>query len=99
MLTVTAQAAEKLREAVQAQTSDPEMAIRLVRDPLMPNRLNMEFDTVRENDQVIESAGTKVLLVDPELAAALDGMVIDCYETPMGTRFTISEVGPTEQQG
>jgi len=99
MLSVTAQAAEKLKEAVQAQTSDPEMAIRLVRDPLMPNRLNMEFDTVHEDDQVIESEGVRVLLVDPELAAALDGMVIDCYDTPMGTRFSISEAGPAEPQG
>ncbi len=96
MLTVTTQAAEKLREAVQAQTADPEVAIRLVRDPMMPNRLNMEFDTAKEGDHVVENEGTKVLLIEPDLASALDGMIIDCYETPAGTRFTISEVSPTE---
>ena len=94
MLTVTALAAEKLKEAIQAQTPDPEVAIRLVPSPSMPNRIEMVLDKEKEGDQVVESEGAKVLLVSLELAPALDGMVIDCQETPQGVSFTISKLAP-----
>ena len=92
MLTVTAVAAEKLKEAIQAQTTDPEVAIRLIPSPLMPNRIDMVLDKEKEGDQVVESEGAKVLLVSLELAPVLDGMVIDCQETPQGVRFSISKL-------
>ena len=94
MLTLTAMAAEKLKEAIQAQTPDPEVAIRLVPSPSRPNHLEMMLDKEQEGDQVVESEGAKVLFLDPELAPALDGMVIDCQETPEGVRFTISKLAP-----
>ena len=94
MLTVTALAAEKLKEAIQAQTTDPEVAIRLIPSPSIPNRIEMVLDKEREGDQVVESEGAKVLLISLELAPALDGMVIDCQETPQGVQFTISKLAP-----
>ena len=94
MLTVTALAAEKLKEAIQAQTPDPEVAIRLIPSPLRPNQLEMTLDKEQEGDQVVESEGVKVLLLGPEVAPALDGMVVDCEETPEGVRFNISKLAP-----
>jgi Fe-S cluster assembly iron-binding protein IscA len=94
MLTVSALAAEKLKEAIQAQTTDPEVAIRLIPSPLMPNRIEMALDKEKEGDQVVESEGAKILLVSPELAPVLDGMVIDCQETSQGVRFTMSKLAP-----
>ena len=94
MLTVTAPAAEKLKEAIQAQTTDPEVAIRLIPSPSIPNRIEMILDKEREGDQVVESEGVKVLLISVELAPALDEMVIDCQETPQGMQFTISKLTP-----
>ena len=75
---MTALAAEKLREAIQAGTTDPEAAIRLVPSPSMPNRLEMAMDKEKERDQVVESEGVKILLISSGLAPALEGMVIDC---------------------
>jgi Fe-S cluster assembly iron-binding protein IscA len=94
MLTVTTEAAEKLKEAIQAQTMDPEVAIRLIPSPSKPNQLDMALDKEQEGDQVVESEGVKVLIVSSELSEALDGMVIDCQETPQGARFSISKMAP-----
>ena len=94
MLTVTAQAAGKLKEAIQAQTKDPEVAIRLVPSSSSPNQLDMTLDKEKEGDQVVESEGAKVLFVSPELTQALEGMVVDCQETPQGVQFSISKLAP-----
>ncbi len=94
MLTVTEQAAAKLREAIQAQTEDPELAIRLVPSAARPRQLDMALDKEKEGDQVVESEGAKVLFVSAELAQALDGMVIDCQETPQGAQFSIARLAP-----
>ena len=94
MLTVTAPAAEKLKEAIQAQTEDTEVAIRLIPSPSIPNRIEMILDKEREGDQVVESEGAKVLLISLELAPALDEMVIDYQETPQGMQFNMSKLNP-----
>jgi len=48
MLTVTALAAGKLKEAIQAWTTDPEVAIRLIPSPSMPNQIEMVLDKEKE---------------------------------------------------
>ena len=97
MLTVTAQAAAKLKEAIQAQTEDPELAIRLVPSAARPRQLDMALDKEKEGDQIVESEGAKVLFVSPELTQALDGMVIDCQETPQGAQFSIARLVPESE--
>jgi len=94
MLTVTAEAAAKLKEAIQAQTQDPEVAIRLIISSSRPNQLDMALDKEQGGDQVVESEGAKVLFVSSELDQVLDGMVIDCQETPEGVQFSISKLAP-----
>jgi len=94
MLTVTAQAAARLKEAIQAQTEDPELAIRLVPSAARPSQLDMALDKKKEGDQVVDSEGFEVLFVSAELAQALDGMVIDCQDTPQGPQFSIAKLAP-----
>ena len=94
MLTVTEQAAARLKEAIQSQTEDPELAIRLVPSVARPNQLDMALDKEKEGDQVVESDGVKVLFVSAELSGALDGMVIDCQDTPQGVQFSIGRPAP-----
>jgi len=94
MLTVTAQAAAKLKEAIQAQTEDLELAIRLVPSAARPNQLDMALAKKKEGDQVVESGGFEVLFVSAELAQALDGMVIDYQDTPQGPQFSIARLVP-----
>lgn len=94
MLTVTERAAEKLKGDLQAATTDPEVGVRLIPSPSVPNRIEMVLDKEKEKDQVVESEGVKILLLDPEIAQALEGMVVDYEETPQGGRFTISKAAP-----
>ena len=94
MVTVTAPAAEKIRGDLQAATTDAEVGIRLIPSPSIPNRIQMVLDKEKEGDQIVESEGVKILLLDPEIAQALEGMVIDYEETPQGGKFTISKLAP-----
>ncbi len=69
------------------------MATRIIVSPSAPNRLEMVLDKEGEGDQVVKSeGGIKVLLVGPDLAPALDGMVIDYQQTPDGKGFTMTEL-------
>ena len=96
MLTVTTTAKEKLKQALQKQTTDPEMAIRIVSSPSEPNRLELVLDKEKEGDQVVETEeGTKILLIGPDLVSALEGFVVDYQETPEGADFTISKPAPS----
>ena len=95
MLTVTAEAKEKLIEALQELTTDPEVAVRLIPSLSMPNQLELVLDKEREEDQVVESEeGMNVLLIGSDIAPALEGMVLDYQETPQGAGFTIAELAP-----
>ena len=94
MLTVTANAKEKLKEALQQQ-ADPQMAIRIIPSPSSPDQLQFALDNPKEEDQVVESDdGVKLLLVGPDLAPALEGMSMDYQETPQGSGFTMSRLAP-----
>ena len=94
MVTVTALAAEKLREGLQAATTDPEACIRLALSPSVPNRIEMVLDKAKEEDQVVENEGAKLILLDPEIAQVLEGMVIDYDESPQGGKFTLVKLAP-----
>jgi thioredoxin 1 len=95
MLTVTASAKEKLKEALQQQQADPQMAIRIIASPSNPNQLQLALDNPKGEDQIVESDdGKKLLLVEPDLASALEGVVMDYQETPQGSGFTISTPAP-----
>ena len=95
MVTVSTTAKEKLKEALQEQTADLEVAIRIVPSLSEANRLQLGLDKEKEGDQVVESEeGIKLLLIGPNLAPVLEGMVIDYQETSQGAGFTISKLAP-----
>ena len=92
MVTVTAAAAERLREELQAATEEPEVGVRIIPSSSVPNQLEMVLDIEKEGDQVVDSEGVKILLLGSDIAQALEGMVIDYQETTQGGRFTISKL-------
>ena len=93
-LTVTALAGRKIKEAIQAKMTDPEMSFRLIPYPSKPNQWKMVLDKEEEGDQIVESEGVKILLLSPEVVPMLEGMVIDCQETSQGGGLTISKIAP-----
>jgi len=94
MLTVTASAKEKLREALQ-QEAEPDMAIRVVPSPSEPNQLQLALDKEAEQDHVVQADdGMTLLVIGPDLAPALEGMVMDYRQTPEGAGFTLTQSAP-----
>jgi Fe-S cluster assembly iron-binding protein IscA len=96
MVTVTATAKEKFREALQTRTTDPEIAIRIISSPSKPNQLELVFDKEKEGDQIVKTEeGRKILLIGADLVPALEKLVIDYKETTESTGFTISRPAPS----
>ena len=80
MITVTAVAKEKLKQALQKQTLDPDVAIRII------------LDREKCGDKVVHSTeGDKVLLVRPDVASGLKGVVLDYGKTFYGTDFILEK--------
>ena len=98
MITVTTQAKEKLKQALQKQTSDPDVAMRITSNYQIANRLELILDKEKRGDKVILSTeGSKVLLVRPEIANRLRGIVLDYGKTFYGTDFIIAK-NPQKQK-
>ena len=94
VLTVKALAVANLKKALHTLTKDPKIGVRFMPSTADPSQFEMILDREKEGDQVVESDGLKILLIRPELAPALEGMTIDCQETPQGARFTMSKHAP-----
>lgn len=83
MVTVTEDAKEELRRALSsANITDPELGLRLVRGPT--GRIEVVLDREKQGDQVVEHEGSKVLLIDEEMAIALQSLTIACEDSPEG---------------
>ena len=48
-------------------------------------------DDEQEGDQVVEHEGSKILLVRAELTTQLEGVTIDCQDTPEGPQLVLSK--------
>ena len=90
MVTVTERARQELRKVLEANIDEPDVCLRLVADADAPGQFSLVADREREDDQVIEHAGDKVLLVGSELGDALEGATIDHGESAEGLRLVIS---------
>jgi len=90
MLTVTTPAKNKLKETLQKQTTDPEVAIRVASLYSTPNRLELVLEREKKGDHVVASEeGFKVLLICAKLAHGLSDIVLDYSETFYGADFII----------
>ena len=96
MLRVTAEAKEKLEEALlEEQITDPEVAMRVFASPSKPGKYGFTLDKEKEGDHIVQSEeGKKVLFIQADLAQALDGMVLDYKVTPQGKGFTLLKLAP-----
>ena len=94
VLIVTASAKDKLKEALE-ENAEPETAIRVVPSPSEPEQLQLALDKEKEHDQVVETdEGMKLLLIGPDIAPALEEMIMDYLQTPEGSGFTLTDLAP-----
>jgi len=89
MLAVTERAKQELKKILSAHVDYPMAGLRLSKSE--PDRFTLTIDVEEPGDQVVKHEGSKVLLVDKELASALQGTIIDIEDTPEGPRLTAFE--------
>jgi len=83
MVTITDPAKDELKNILSLQnSSDTEICMRLIQTA--PGQFDLTADREKEDDQVIEQQGSKVLLVGIELADIVEGLTIDCEDSPEG---------------
>jgi Fe-S cluster assembly iron-binding protein IscA len=92
MITVTASAADRIRNDLQASTAEPGACIRLFRSHSTANQLDIALDKERDGDQVVVSEGINVFLLDSELSRTLEGTIIDYEAMPGGNGFNITQL-------
>jgi len=88
MTNVTEHAAQHLKELLAETATDPTQAFRL---QLESDEFSMELDCRREGDEVVESEGTAILFIAPEVVLLLNTATIHCIDTPEGVGFAIGE--------
>lgn len=87
MLNVTDKALDVLAKSLDASEATEQQGLRLARTP--QGEFGLAIDEEREGDQVVRQEERAVLLVDQEIASALDGATLDVIESPEGTRLTL----------
>jgi Fe-S cluster assembly iron-binding protein IscA len=90
MLKITAQAKQKLRDAILKKTHDPSIAVRVVPGVSNPEHLEFAFGRYTEGDVLVKSQSGQILLfIGKEIAPRLEGMIIDWKKAAKGAGFTI----------
>jgi len=87
MLTVTEDAKQILKEKLLANTEDPELVLRLKRDP--GGQLGLVLDRQAPDDYVVEHEETRVLLIGKDLADVVDELTLTTEDTPEGSKLVI----------
>ena len=79
MLTVTESAKKLLKEILSAHSEEPETCVRLVLN--QPGQLGLVLSKENSDDQTVQYEGTKLLVVEPELATVLEEVTLDVGDT------------------
>jgi hypothetical protein len=88
--------AKELLESVHEEMHEhpPGQVLRL--EATQDRRLGFTVGDPRNDDQVVDRAGSDLLHISLPLSSELDGAVIDRIETPEGPRFGFSMDQPSE---
>ena len=97
MLQMTEKAGSLLAKLLNESDAPEDMSARLEADD---EQLRLAMDHPQENDQAFEFEGRIVLLVDPEVAQALQNYVLDIEDTEDGHCLTVTEASdPGDDEG
>jgi len=88
MVSVTKDACRELKRILSEKVDWPGARLRLV--DRGQGILGLGIDIELSGDQVVEYEGTKVLIIEHELATNLDGITVDVDFTPAGAELVLS---------
>jgi len=87
MLKVTESANQVLKKILSAKVDMPQAVLRLTASE--PDKLGLGIDIEMPGDQVVEYEGSKVLVVEQELATSLKGVTLNVEDTGDGPQLVI----------
>jgi Fe-S cluster assembly iron-binding protein IscA len=90
MVTVTHRAAQLLKDLQESQEERGDKILRLVHSG---GRFELGLDERRDDDQIVQSGETDVLLVGADVSELLGDATMDCTDTPGGPRLTLTARG------
>ena len=88
MISVTRNARQRLKAMLSAKVDLPQAGLRLT--TTKSGDYGLHVDTEEPGDQVVKHQGSKVLLVETELATSLDGVTLYIEYTPEGPQLAMS---------
>jgi Fe-S cluster assembly iron-binding protein IscA len=89
MIEVTDRAKQLLKETLCDNVDTPQAGIRLVARG--EGQIGLGIDVENPGDQVVEFEGSKVLIVEKNLAEALTGITLDVEDTEEGAKLVLLE--------
>ena len=93
MFNVTDTAKEKLRQTLESEASEADMAVRLLPSKSESGKFGIALDKEKDGDQVIEDQnGKKILLVETELASSLEDVTFDYMTAPEKEGFIMRKL-------
>ncbi len=87
MVGVTQAGLGELKRILHEHSDDAQAVLRLTTD--QSGTLGLTIDAETAEDQVLEHEGSKLLIIERNLAAGLEGITIDVDETPEGHRLVM----------
>ena len=87
MVSVSERARGELKTILLDNVDNPEAGLRLSAGEA--GQLRLGIDVEMPGDQVVEHEGSKVLLVEQELADNLKGLTIDAEDSPEGIKLVV----------
>ena len=89
MIDVTERARQELKKIATEKVDMPQARLRLIAND--KGGLGLAIDIEASGDQVVDYQGSKVLIVEPRLAANLKGVTLDVDDTSEGAELVICE--------
>lgn len=89
MIGVTERAKQELKKLLANNVDNPLAGLRLTKNE--SQQLGLGIDIEREDDQVVEHDGSKVLIVENGLADSLNEVSLDVEDTPEGLKLVIAK--------
>ena len=92
MIALTDTASDKVKQLIDAETSEAPLFLRVAVRPGGCSGLSYEmyFDTERADDDVVREYGEVSVVVDPQSSLYLDGATLDFKDGLQGAGFTIN---------
>ena len=88
MIDVTERAKQELKKILSSKVDNPLAGLRLITSGPR-GQFGFSIDVEMPGDQVVDYEGSKVLLVESELATRLEGHTLDMEDTAEGTQLVL----------